>query len=170
MGGCITASPLPLFQPNHAGLGCYFLWQGTTLWIHEIRTCANSFQAAVKPQLNCIKHQSEPKIFQSISFRLNSTFCLGNTFSEVNEDIERVSHSISPHLLFYHLLTLLGSAHTLSKEEGFGHGSPSTSAFTSGLQRKHHCVHFCLHFLNRHYVLHIYVWQKELLNPVQISE
>lgn len=100
-GGCITASPLPLFQPNPTELRCYFLLQGTTLWMHRIRTCTNSFQAAVKPQLNCIKDQSKPKIFRSISFRLNSRFCFGSTFSGVNEDIERDLswHPITPSVL-----------------------------------------------------------------------
>lgn len=57
-----------LFQLNHTELQCYFLLQGTTLWTHRIRTCTNNFQTAVKPQLNCIKDQSKPKMFSKAKY------------------------------------------------------------------------------------------------------
>lgn len=61
------------------------------------RICATSFQAALKPQSNCIKDQSKKKKkSRSISFRLNTRFYFGSTFGERKEDIDR---DLSQHLL-----------------------------------------------------------------------
>lgn len=92
VGGCITARPLPLFQPIHTGLWCCYKEQhceraGFTQIVFRLQS--NHSQIALR-----IKGRNEKS--RSISFRLNSRFCFGSTFSEGKEDIGR---DLSQHVL-----------------------------------------------------------------------
>lgn len=92
VGGCVTASPLPLFQPNHARLWCCYKEQ------HCERT--GFVQIVFRLQSNhsqiALRIKARKKNSRSISFRLNTRFCFGNTFSEGKEDVKR---ELSQHLL-----------------------------------------------------------------------
>lgn len=61
--GCKSSTTLST-KPRRAVM----LLQGTTLWTHRI--CANSFQAAVKTQSNCIKDQSKKRKIQKYFFQV----------------------------------------------------------------------------------------------------
>lgn len=166
VGGCITASP-PLFKPNHTELWCCYKEQhcehrGFVQIVFRLQS--NHSQIALRIKSG----KKNPEVFLS---GWTPGFTLGALSAKEKRILKGISQSISSRFLFNRLLTALGSAYTLSKEElGFGPGSPSMSSFTSGLQRNHHCIHFCVHFLKKHNILHIYVWLKELLNPGQNSE
>lgn len=89
--GCITAGPLPLFQPNHAGLWCcykeqHFECTGFVQIFFRLQSNHSQFALRIKAR----------KDSRSISFRSNTRFCFGSTFSEGKEDIER---DFSQHLL-----------------------------------------------------------------------
>lgn len=114
VGGCITANPLLVFQPNHAELWCCYKEQHCecTGFVQPVfRLHSNHSQIALRIKA---RKKKNPEVFLS---GWTPGFTLGALSVKEKRILTGISHSISSHLLFNQWLTLLGSAHTLSKEE-----------------------------------------------------
>lgn len=116
VGGCITASPLPFFKPNHTELWCCYKEQhceqrGFVQIVFRLQSNHSQIALRIKK-----KPTKQPNTVRSTSFRLNTRFFWGALSVKEKKILRGISHSISSHL-FNQLLIPLGSAHTLSKEE-----------------------------------------------------
>lgn len=145
------------------------LLHGTTLWMHRI--CANSFQAAVKPQSNCIKDQSKQKKIQKYFFQVEHQVLLWEHFQWSKKGYWEASLTASSHTFCStdYLLSWVQPTLRVKKNKDLDLDLPLQALSPLGYRRTT-TVFTCLHFLKRHNILHIYVWLKELLNPGQISE